>query len=300
MSNTLQQHHFNAIIYYAGEVFAMEMQLQAAVHHCYRTEQELNAQVLSQDVTEVLKDRKAIRPETRLTGEELVEQYNHTLIKAHEYRLNIERDLIESQTQLRTYLNKFADDKVRAQIYSLIKLKKPAIQTISFNSNPFWIDHGAYKLFVKDLANDLNTVYNHNFTYTEPPSNHFIISFLSHPIIRGFNTLALLGGLAALTVGILAATGLITGLPIATVSTLITGGAIASVTTLGLLTASFFRHRSPEELAARCEKISGPVMSDEPQVQVVSEPHDDKEVNDKTPPEEKLTEPTESSSPSLV
>jgi hypothetical protein len=261
MSNTLQQHHFNAIIYYAGEIFAMEMQLEAAKQHCLNTEDKLTSQLLSEDVTDVLNNRKAIRQETRDAGKQLSEQYNLALQKGHEYRLLIEKDYLDAQNTLRTYLTNYAHKPVREQIYQLITQARKGIQTIDFDTNPFWIDNNAYTLFIKQLANSLNQTYNHTYTYQEPVTNHFLMTLLAHPLVRGGNSLSLIGGLAALTVGILATAGIITGLPIATVSTLITAGAIVSATAIALITCSFFRHRSPDELAARSEKISVPGMT---------------------------------------
>ncbi len=260
MSHTLQQHHFNAIIYYASEAFAMEMLHNAANRNYRELQTEEESQILLEDLTHVLRERKAISPDTRYNGQELVEQNHRTLMMANNYRLNIDKDLHEAQTQLKSYLNNYADEKFRGVIYKLITDIKQGIPTVQYDHHPAHINHNALGVFVQQLASDINNTFSHTYKYQEPTSSHFLILFLAHPIVRGLNSLSFLAGIAALTVGILAVTGMVTGLPATTASILIAGGAGAGISGVSLIACSFFRHRSPEELAERCEKLSLPEM----------------------------------------
>jgi len=262
MTNTLSQIHFNAIIYYASEVFKMKMMVESADRYCKTCQKDVDDHLVTTDSLYMYQNSKAIRPETHRAGKDLAVAINLTLKKSHDYHLNVERDRIAAQTQLDTYLNNFADDRIRWQIDQLIKQTEPSIQTIHFDGSPYWINHDAVESFIRQLGAALNNKYGHEYEYKQPPSNHFLISFLSHPFIRGVNSLILAGGLLSTTIGVIAATGLITGLAPTVVVAMIAGGIVASVSGIGLLTASFFRHRSPEELAARQEKMTTSDMDD--------------------------------------
>ena len=260
MSNTLQQHHFNSLIYYAGEEFALETALKSTTLRCKELEKQISENQLSQDVVELFKQRKSIRPETHLAGKQSLDQDVKALEMAQKFKLCLEQDLNTARQQILSYLSKYADDKVRPEIRTLIENTKSGIQTIKLDNQPYWIDHNAYTQFIDQLSKNINLATSHEYKYEPPISNYLIISFLAHPIVRGINSLSLMAGLAATAIGIIAATGVITGLPVTTVTALIGGGALATVSGFALITCSFFRQRSPEELADRSEKISVPNM----------------------------------------
>ena len=263
MSHTLQQHHFNAIIYYSSLVFAMEVKHEAACLDYDKLQKETNLQVANVDLNKAFKDCQAISDNTRKADNKLLEDYRQVQATANQRKLSVQDDLNKVKAQFDKYLVDFADEKFREAITKLISKSKSNLTVVKHGEGKIYIDHGAFDVFKKTLAFNINTNFSSKYKYQEPTTSHFIISFLAHPLVRGLNSLLFLAGLAALTAGILAATGVVTGLPITAASILIAGGAVSGFSGVSLITCSFFRHRSPEELAARCDRLTLPDMASE-------------------------------------
>jgi len=254
----MEQSQFNHIIYFHLRCYMLELACEVAegIKQQYCINQH-NADLAKRIITE---------SNINLSPEELVIFDGISISAAKARNDSVEAHhkaqilLTNARNELSDYLNLIQPNiKSRArQIVEEIALKAKNVANKYHKENPTQKDQRREK-FIEYMYEELSRVFDCKFTYKQPVSNGLFMQIMAHQVTRSAAAIVLLAGIGSLIIGSLALGGVI---PVAATITaaLLTAGGLSAAASGSILTAGFFRQRSPFEIDQGKEPLQLPMQ----------------------------------------
>lgn len=246
----MEQSHFNHIIYFHLKCFALELAKTKArdISEQYHDVHQLLEE--AKQLMETTAQHLVLTPEIQQIFDEIHTSTAHArALSAHPIH-QISQQYSKAKDELDDYMNIICGSnthsKVRLAITTLVaESKKDAQRYYDEHKSE---DDQRLSHFKTRMCEGLNELFNGDFSYKEPLSNGLFMQIITHPAAKSAAGLFLISGLLGLGIGICALSGLIPVLTAGVATGLTMGGGLAGFTGITVLTAGFFRERSPFEI----------------------------------------------------
>jgi len=255
----MQQSHFNHLVYFHIKQYSCQLTLE-------RLEVvNRQAQILLKEGHSALfildgpQKNLSSSPEMQKAFATFLEDLLHVRNLAATPLQIANQEFLKAQNELQDYLNLVCPNPTSKARLAIDKVSAKAKEFAQNKFDPESEDHEQrFRDYSEALCEELNSTFQRAYTYQEPLSNNLFMKIITHPAMQTLLVTALIGGLLSLAVGACALSGALPAIAAATALSLTIGGGATAFTSLSLVTAGFFKHRSPLEIDRDKEVLALP------------------------------------------